>query len=79
MEKEKRVILIDENILTEDLAELKNILSESVLIIKRTRNGVEAAEIKNAVKNIEEVAHVLDCLAQKKFPDAQMETLFLKP
>lgn len=76
-QNEKRVILIDEDILTEDLRELREILDASVQTIRMSRYGVEANEIKRAVKDIEEVSHVLDCLSKKKFAYSQSETILL--
>lgn len=78
MEKQKRVILINENILTEDLAEVKIILEDSVKTIKSTREGIEVEDLKNAIKDIQDVCYVLDCLSYKKFPEASIELEFLK-
>lgn len=74
----KRVILIDEEILTDDLLELKNILDESVGTIKEIRYGMDGDELKNAMKDIEEVSHVLKCLSEKKFKDSKLQMLFLE-
>lgn len=74
----KRVILIDENILTEDMNELKKALDKAVITIKKVTDGVYVNEFEDAIKDIEEVSGILSCLAEKKFVDATVSTLFIE-
>lgn len=74
----KRVILIDEDILTEDMNELKKALDKAVMTIKKVTDGICVSEFEDAIKDIEEVSDILNCLAEKKFVDPTVSTLFIE-
>lgn len=76
----KQLILIEENIFTEDMLTLHDALERSinVLNINNLKSGITEEEYSNIIKDLNNISNALKKLSEKNFNDAKISTTILE-
>jgi hypothetical protein len=75
-----KLILVEENIFTEDIAILHNELNKSIdtLNINNLISGIERDDYLDTIKKLRDISDALKDLSNKRFQDVKVNTIFFR-
>lgn len=73
----KKLILIEENIFTEEIKDINAHLKEAIKILCNLRDGVYRTDYEKAIYKLDCISDTLEILSEKRFRDVKPKTTLL--